>query len=81
MRIKINAKSDGHKVRMSFWVPTGAASLPGVTSLLVKNTSGKISPQQMRALVRAVKVTRKKFGPMTIVDVETADGDIVKISI
>ncbi|HOP12059.1 MAG TPA: hypothetical protein PK629_11265 [Oscillospiraceae bacterium] len=81
MRVKINAKSDGHRVRMSFWVPTGAAALPGVSKLLANKTENVISPNQLRALIRAVKKTRRKFGPMTIVDVETADGDIVKISI
>ena len=81
MRVKINAKDDGRRVRMSFWVPTGLVGLPGVGRLILKETSGKLTPKQLRALVKAVKETRKKFGPMTIVDVESADGSIVKISI
>jgi len=81
MRVKINAKGDEHRVRLSFWVPTGIAGLPGVSNLLAQKAENKISPQQLRALISAVKKTRRKFGPMTIVDVESADGDIVKITI
>ncbi len=81
MKIKINAKDEGHRVHLSFWVPTGLAGLPGICNLLAEKTPGKLSPQQLRALIRAVKETRKKFGPMIIVDVESAGGDIVKISI
>ncbi len=81
MRIKVNAKDKGHRVRLSLWVPNGLVSMPAVSRLILKETSGKLTPQQLRALVKAIKETRKRFGPMNIVDVETADGDIVKISI
>ncbi len=81
MKIKIDAKGEKRPVRLSFWIPAGVAGLPAVSNLLVKKTGGRVSPRQLRALVKAIRETHKKFGPLTIVDVESADGDIVKISI
>lgn len=38
-----------------------------------------VTPEQLRVLIRELKKARRTFGRLTLVDIESADGEKVKI--
>ncbi len=51
----------------------------GMGIALKKNTDIPLTKEQLRQLVSALKEAKRTYGSLTLVDVETAQGDIVKI--
>jgi hypothetical protein len=77
MYIKIRA--DGKRFTLplpNFLFDLGAW---GMGIALKKNTEIPLTKEQLRQLVSALKEAKRTYGRLTLVDVETAQGDIVKI--
>ncbi len=63
-----------------FWIPNAFLN----EKLICKFTKNEIPPQgitAIRDIRRALKTYTKAYGHFTLVDVEGADGEIVKISV
>lgn len=51
----------------------------GMGIALKKNSEIPLTKEQVKQLVRALKEAKRTYGHLTLVDIETAQGDIVKI--
>ncbi len=51
----------------------------GMGIALKKNTEIPLTKEQVKQLVSALKEARRTYGRLTLVDIETAHGEIVKI--
>ena len=75
--------SDGHKIVIPIANGLICNSLSErlVVNELRKQGNIDIQPEHIGLLFKEIKNIRKNFGRLTIVDVESADGDRVKIDI
>ena len=77
MRILIQ---DGHKTKLSLWLPSGPLVLN--TFLKYFRFEGKkVSPQQRKVIVQQIKQLRKIHKPLVLIDIEQKNGDRVFIKI
>ena len=80
MRVKVNAKGR----RLTIPVPyslLGSGLILRAISGAVQNSAVPLTPQQMRMLVDGLKEAKRNFGPLTLVDVMSADGGTVIITL
>ena len=76
--MKISVKTDGKKFFLMF--PTSLACNGLVAKIVAKHTDG-LSAEQLSKLFKALKQYRRRHGPLDLVDVATADGTKVHITI
>ena len=79
--MRIHIKSDGKSLR--FWFPTnlvfsrGMAWLGGRYGLRYSNVS--ISPEDLSRLFAEFRRIKSRYGTLELVNVESADGTLVKV--
>lgn len=82
MKVKIHS-ADFH---LTLGLPT-AMMLNGLTARIAAHSINeeqhgtRFTPEQMNRLFREIKAVRRDFPDWVLVDVETADGEIVKVTI
>jgi len=81
MKIKIEA--DGH--RFTIPLPTGVV-LNGITTKIIsselkKHSDIPLTEEQLKVLIKELKRAKKTFPKLPLVDVQTADGEKVLITL
>jgi hypothetical protein len=93
--MRIHVQADGHKfaIRLPNWLLTSPLGWKFVSTQIAKNVSSKSqgqsetippplpSSKNLRELKRVLKKFKKQPGGFTLVDVETEDGERVKITL
>lgn len=79
MKIKINTKD----CKLNLRFPTRLIAGKLTVSIIVNSTKEKITftQEQKKAMVKMLKVCRKQYKGLKLVDVKTADGEIIEITI
>lgn len=84
--MKVHIKDGETKRKFSLWVPTSILKWKWIYSLIIKyskdDTSKKITnliKNNSKKFYKILKKYIKANGHFTLVDIESADGDIVKI--
>ena len=80
MRVKI--KANGRRVTIPVpYSMLGNGLILRALSGAVQNTEVPLTPQQMRMLIDGLREAKGNFGALTLVDVLSADGDTVTVTL
>ena len=77
--MKITVKSDDINLLIPF--PTSLACSGFVAKIAAKYTDGELSAEQLSRFFNELKKYRRRNGPIRLVEIESADGEKITVSL
>ncbi len=77
--MKISIKSDDTNLFIP--LPTSLACSGFVAKIAAKHTDGELSAEQLSRIFKELKKYRRRHGPLDFIEVDTADGTKIRISL
>lgn len=77
--MKITVKSDD--INLFIPLPTSLACSGFVAKIAAKHTDGELSAEQLSRIFKELKKYRRRNGPIRLVEIDSADGEKIIVSL